>query len=326
MAARILKLNYSQMFKTAKAVSKKAGKSSASIFFFFFHCGMKFQAGYNDYQEFEFYLMNDEQRATFLTRGKNNSIIRRYNDKEYMPVFEDKIAFNKKFADYIKRDWLDIREVTLDEFTVFIKKNPLIIAKVIDGAGGEGIDKYSADEFSEIKDLYELLKKKKQYLVEAFISQHEKINELYRGSVTTMRMFTFYKDGKGYFLQAILKIGNGGVVDNFSGGGMYTFPDNNGVVTVPAIDKNDDLHTKHPISGRDIVGFEIPMFSEAVELVEKAAQVIPQIAYVGWDVAIGENGPELIEGNPFPGVFQKRASLSDNKTGIIPLYRKYMEV
>lgn len=326
MAARILKLNYSQMFKTARAVSKKAGKSSVSVFFDMIHCGMKFQAGYNDYQEFEFYLMNDEQRATFLTRGKNNSIIRRYNDKKYMPVFEDKIAFNEKFSDFIKRDWIDLREASAEEFSLFLKKNPLIIAKVIDGAGGEGIDKYDSKNFSDKNSLYELLKKKKQYLAEAFISQHEKINGLYDGSVNTMRMFTFYKDGKGYFLQAILKIGNGGVVDNFSGGGMYTFPDNKGAVTVPAIDKNDNLHTKHPVSGCDIVGFEIPMFADAVELVEKAAQVIPQIAYVGWDVAIGKDGPELIEGNPFPGVFQKRASLSDNKTGIIPLYRKYMDI
>lgn len=41
------------------------------------------------------------------------------------------------------------------------------------------------------------------------------MNVLYDKSVNTMRMFTFYKDGKSYFLQAVLKIGNGGVVDNF---------------------------------------------------------------------------------------------------------------
>ena len=68
------------------------------------------------------------------------------------------------------------------------------------------------------------------------------------------------------------------------------------------------------------------MFNEAVELVERAATVVPQVGYVGWDVAISDNGPVIIEGNSFPGVFQKRASLSDDKTGIIPKYRKYMEI
>ena len=326
MAARILKLDYGKMFKIAKAVSKKAKKSSVRIFFDMIHCGMKFQAGYHDYQEFEFYLMDDKQRATFLTRGKNNAIIKKYNDKEYMPLFEDKIEFNKRFAKFIKRDWLDIRETSPESFEAFMKKNPHVIAKVVDGAGGEGIDKYCIEDYKSAKEIYDLIKEKKQYLVEAFMTQHEKLSELYAGSVNTMRMFTFYKDGKGYFLQAILKLGNGGVVDNFSGGGMYTFPNEKGVVTVPAIDKADILHKKHPLTKKDIVGFEVPLFDEAVKLVEDAAAVIPQVAYVGWDVATGKDGPELIEGNPFPGVFQKRASLSENKTGIIPLYRKYMDV
>ena len=317
MMARILKLNYSQMFKTAKAISKKAHRSSVSIFFDMIHCGMKFQAGYYDYQEFEFYLMNDEQRATFLTRGKNNAIIKKYNDKSLMPLFEDKIAFNGKFAAFIRRPWIDLRSATSEEWAAFLRENPRVIAKVLDGAGGEGIDKYSAGDDTSPEELLKLLKERKQVLVEAFIDQHEELNRLYAGSVNTMRMFTFCKDGKGCFLQAILKIGNGGVVDNFSGGGMYTFPDENGVVTVPAIDKKDDLHTTHPLTHTEIIGFQIPMFR---------AEVIPEVAYVGWDVAIGRNGPELIEGNPFPGVFQKRASLTENKTGIIPLYRQYMEI
>ena len=65
---------------------------------------------------------------------------------------------------------------------------------------------------------------------------------------------------------------------------------------------------------------------EAVELVKKAAEVVPQVGYVGWDVGISENGPVIIEGNSFPGVFQKRASLSKDKTGIIPKYRQYMDI
>ena len=104
--------------------------------------------------------------------------------------------------------------------------------------------------------MYEGLKKKKQNLIETFITQHPDMNVLYDRSVNTMRMFTFCKDGKGCFLQAILKIGNGGVVDNFSSGGMYTFVEDNGVVEVPAIDKEDKLYEKHPITGTDIIGLQ----------------------------------------------------------------------
>lgn len=326
MLARIMKMNYFKMFKIASDVSKKCDKSFTSVVKDMIHCGIKFQAGYYDYQEFEFYNLNEEQRATYLTRGKNNSIIIKYNDKAYIPVFDDKIAFNKKFDQFLNRDWLDLKTADFDEFEKFIAKHPDIIAKPADGVGGIGVEKYSANDYKNYKELFDIIKKKKQNLIETFIVQHPNMNVLYEKSVNTMRMFTFCKDGKGNFLQAVLKIGNGGVVDNFSSGGMYTFVEDNGIVSVPAIDKEDNLYTKHPITGTEIVGFKVPMFDEAVELVKKASEVVPQVGYIGWDVAISENGPVIIEGNSFPGVFQKRASLSKDKTGIIPKYRKYMDI
>ena len=152
------------------------------------------------------------------------------------------------------------------------------------------------------------------------------MNVLYNKSVNTLRMFTFLKDDKAYFLQAVLKIGNGGVVDNFSSGGMYTYVNDDGIVFVKAIDQADNIFDVHPISKTPIVGFKVPMFDEAVELVKECAHVVPQVAYIGWDVAIGENGPEIIEGNAYPGVFQIKSSLSDKKEGLIPKYNEIMNI
>ena len=36
-------------------------------------------------------------------------------------------------------------------------------------------------------------------------------------------------------------------------------------------------------------------------MVKSAAQQIPQMAYIGWDVAFSPEGPLLIERNNFPG-------------------------
>lgn len=152
------------------------------------------------------------------------------------------------------------------------------------------------------------------------------MNRLYSGSVNTLRMFTFYKDGQGYFLHAILKIGNGSAIDNFSSGGMYTFVESDGMVRLPAVDKADRLYETHPISKTKIVGFKVPLYDQTIELVKQAACIVPQVAYIGWDVAIGENGPMIIEGNCYPGIFQKRASFSSNGNGILVEYQKYMEI
>ncbi len=323
---RILKLDFKNMFAVAKAVSKKSHKPFIVIFTDMIKCGLKYQAGYYDYQEFEFYNISRDKRNTYLTRGKNNEIIKKYNDKSYFHIFNDKIEFNTVFSDYLKRGWINAGEASVDEFIKFTLEHPNIIAKIVDGEGGAGIEKYTIKDEAEARGVYERIKAENQLLVEEFVNQHPDLNVLYPNSVNTMRMFTIFKDGKGHFLQAVLKMGNGGVVDNFSSGGMYTFVEDDGTVEVPAIDKADKIYEKHPATGTSIIGFKVPMFKQAVELVESAAAVVPQVAYVGWDVAISDSGPVLIEGNCFPGVFQKRSSFSKNGEGIIPKYSKYIDI
>ena len=318
---RIFKLNYSQMFKIAKKISKKINKNQLSIVSDMIQCGIKYQAGYYDYQEFEFYLLNDNQRKTYLTRGKNDAIVKKYNQKEFWYKFDDKTVFNEIFKDYIKRKSIDLRNCSKIEFENFMTGIEYVIAKPIDGDGGKGIEIFEAFE----PNLYNKLVINKQYLVEEVVKQHKKLAELYDKSVNTLRIFTFLKDNKTYILQSILKIGNGGVIDNFSSGGMYTFLDDNGIVIVPAIDQQDNIYEKHPISNKKIIGFEVPMFKEAIEMVKEAAKVVPEVAYIGWDVAITDNGPVIIEGNCYPGVFQIKPSFKEDKLGILPKYESIMK-
>lgn len=323
---RIIKMDYKNMFKITKAIAKKTKKNYISILTDMVKCGIKYQAGYYDYQEFEFYNLNKEQRKTYLTRGKNNEIVKRFNDKTSFHKFENKVEFNKIFNKYLKRNWMVLENNNYNEFEKFLKENKAIIVKPIDDEGGHGVEKFVYDTSTDCKQIYNKLLENNQLLVEECIKQHEKMDELYSKSVNTMRMFTFYKNGEPYFLQAVLKIGNGGVVDNFSSGGMYTYVSNEGNVYVEAIDREDHIYTEHPISGEKIVGFKVPMFKEAVELVKECAKVIPEIAYVGWDVAISDKGPVIVEGNCFPGVYQVKPSLVDKKEGLIPKYNEIMKI
>ena len=323
---RILKLDYSNMIKIAKAVSKKTNKNLLFILFDMTKCGLKYQAGYYDYQEFEFYNLNKEQRETDLTRGKNNEIMKKFHDNSKFYIFDNQEEMYKIYNKFLKRQWMVLNENNYNDFLDFFKQNKVIIVKPIDGEGGKGIEKYEYINDEESKIVYSSLLFKKQLLVEQCIKQHPDMNKLYNKSVNTLRMFTFYKDGQAYFLQAILKVGNGGVVDNFSSGGMYTYVDDEGTVYAEAIDQMDNKYYKHPISNETIVGFKVPMFKEAVSMVKEAAKVVPEMGYIGWDVAISEDGPVLVEGNCYPGVFQVKPSLVEKKEGIIPKYNKVMQI
>lgn len=323
---RIMQMDYKNMFKIAKKISKKINKNYILIILDMIRAGIKYQAGYYDYQEFEFYNLNRKQRKTYLTRGKNNQIIKKFNDKSKFYLIDNKENFYRGYKEFIQRDWILLNGKNFDEFENFLEKNKTAIVKPVDGEGGKGVEKIEDINLNENRILYEKLVKNKQNIVEQCIIQHKELNELYSGSVNSLRMFTFYKEGKTYFLQAILKIGNGGVVDNFSSGGMYAYVDENGYVYTEAIDREDNIFAEHPISKHKIVGFKVPMFKEAIELVKEAAKVVPEVRYVGWDVAISDNGPMIIEGNCFPGVFQAKPSLTKDKVGLIPKYNEVMNI
>ena len=306
--------------KTLFSVAKKVKKQSKKKFVIFdiLYCSIKYQAAFYDYLEFEFYSLNKEQRKTYLTNGKNNQIVKMFNDKSYWHILDNKNEFNDYFKKYLKRDYLN-PNFTKEDLSIFLKDKSNIIVKPVDGVGGEGIKIINSKE----KDIYE---KYHNYLLEEVITQHKKLSELYSNSVNSLRIFTFYDGKESHFLQAILKVGNNGVIDNFSSGGMYAFVDDKGVVITPAIDKNDNIYGIHPVSKKQILGFKVPLFDEAIKLVLEAAKELPQIKYIGWDVAISEKGPCIIEGNSYPGVFQIKPRFSKDKTGILPKYEKIMKI
>ena len=62
---------------------------------------------------------------------------------------------------------------------------------------------------------------------------------------------------------------------------------------------NTDLgdYTRHPASGAYLPGFQIPFWPELTACVRRAMDRVPGMGYVGWDIAVTPDGPELIEGN-----------------------------
>ncbi len=282
------------------------------------YCSLRYQAAFYDYLEFEFYAINNKQRKTYLTNGKNNEIVRTFNDKNYWYLLDDKAEFNKLYKKYLNRDFL-LPNSSIEEFNNFIKNKDRVIVKPVDGVGGVGIKIVSTKE----ENLYE---KYKDYLIEEIIIQNDKLNEIYDKSVNSLRLFTFYDGKNSYLLQSIIKFGNGNVVDNFSSGGMYAFVSDDGTIITPAIDKNDNIYESHPITKKQILGFKIPLFEEAKKTVLEASKELNEIKYIGWDVAITNDKASIIEGNSYPGVFQIKPSFSKDKTGILPKYEKIMNI
>jgi len=118
----------------------------------------------------------------------------------------------------------------------------------------------------------------------------------------------------------------GGDIANYHRGSLIAPIDlRTGKITSPAQVKSGELYAEHPITGTRIVGFEVPYWREILEMIERAARVVPEIAYVGWDVAVTPSGPVILEGNHNPGYHtQQMPAHLVNGVGRRVLYERFL--
>lgn len=312
-------MNFSEMFKTAKRVSRTNNTSFFKVLLDIIYCGFKYMAGYVDYEVFDFYNLKKEQRETIITRGLNNRFVSILNDKEFANILDNKLLFNDRFNKFLGRDWINLKNNSLNEFYLFLQGKHSVIAKPVDQACGRNVEKIVLENISDTKALYYSLISKEQFLVEDCIIQHKKMSELYPKAVNTLRIVTINKNNNVNIMFRSIRMGNSGnIVDNFNHGGLFTTIDKDGIIRKPAVDKKGNMHTKHPYSNANIINFEIPLFKEAIEYVKNLASSIPEVDYVGWDIAITEKGPVVVEANPFPGhdIYQSKIHMKDDGTGL----------
>lgn len=129
---RLTDMNYKAMLETVSEIHKKTGKNRFFMFCDVIYCGFKYGAGYSDYKYFEFYTLNARQRATYITRATNNVIAAHCNKKDFYHCLNDKVEFNAKYAEFLKRDWLDFRSAQKEDFMKFIDGKTAIIVKPVD--------------------------------------------------------------------------------------------------------------------------------------------------------------------------------------------------
>lgn len=319
--------SFKRMLNNAKMVHKYSKKPTLWILLDMAKCILVDHVGYMEYNLFGFVNKNKAQRDTYVTFDYSQNLFKTLNNAEDVEIFNDKLAFNKVFKDYLQRDFIDIGNSSYDEFVSFCKNKKLIFAKPADSCSGKGIyQSYVIDDNTDLKQLYDFFKENKLF-VEDCIVQHPKMNSLNPSSINTVRICTLVKDDKAYFMYAILRIGLASMkVDNVGAGGIYTLLFEDGKIVKPCwSDKTITAYTNHPSSGMNLIGFEVPYFKQAVDLCLKAALVNKNVRYVGWDIAISENGPVIVEGNPLPGYdMPQNHFVSSKDTGLKPEFEKIL--
>lgn len=210
----------------------------------------------------------------------------------------------------------DGRMEPLAQINGILPKRNLFL-KPLRGRGGRGCerwiyrdnDRYVDQDGIELDEagLVERLRglaRKEDYIVQEALAAHAELRDLSMNVLTSCRIMSV-KNEHGDFevTHAVFKSStkSDAIVDNFHKGGVVSRVDMRTGELGPASDAGVGRpciwYDTHPLSGAAITGRRLPMWPETVELVRQAHAAFPDRITVGWDVAIAEQGPVVLEGN-----------------------------
>ena len=175
-----------------------------------------------------------------------------------------------------------------------------IFCKPVTGIMGENIFIISKSTYKNIADNLIALVLSKAFIFQELIVQHNALKKINRSSLNTLRVVT-YKSNEVEVLCGFLRVGRAGsIIDNAHAGGIIIpFHKETGKLYAEGlqlIDNGGGVYYKHPDTGTVFDNYQIPHYKEVIDLVTKGASLF-KFPFSGWDVAITNKGPIIIEAN-----------------------------
>lgn len=285
-----------------------------------------------EYLLYRFYELSEQQKKEVFVQSFSEKIGSRYNDSGTISLFDNKEMTNKVLEEYLKRKWCVNIKVSRDEFKNLFCDCDKIIYKPLRGVGGKGIEAFSLTE-DTLEEIYDQIHQLPEGVVEEYFYQHPVISAINPDSVNTIRVATVSSDREpvlksGEFFDiafASIRIGGGGaIVDNIHSGGMVANIDlDDGTIKTDAVDLKGNIYVVHPKTKTTIKGTPIPFFEEIKRMVTEVVTKNHLYGYLGWDIAVGEKGPVIIEANTNPGPSLIQTPYAHLHIGMKPLMEKY---
>ena len=294
--------DYKQLKSFARYSSSVTGKKVLSIVLDSLFSVFKYNISLKDYFSFRFFEIKDGQRRKWAGTGFMYEYQLKMNPKESRPVLEDKIRFLKHFRSFVMRDFASLEELrnnSQKSVKMLADNSGRIVLKGSHGQIGAEVEVIKSSEYSP-ELIIDYMIKRKYDLAEQYVIQHQALMDLSPSGLNTVRVFTQLHEGNVDFLGARLRVSVNSSVDNMAAGNLAAPIDiETGIVNGSGVysDITKEDRTTHPITGKSITGFVVPYWEKVKELAVKAALHSRENKSVGWDIAITEIGPELIEGN-----------------------------
>jgi hypothetical protein len=296
-------LDQSKLTKFMDFVSKQTNKSKLSIWIDMIQSSLIYNISLLEYFNFKFYEISKTEKETYAGTGFMYEYQLIMNPKNKRFVLEDKIVFLKEYAAFVNHKFASLVDLQKDKsiaFDILQNQSGKVVLKDSKGQCGNGVTVRKSSELNDVSLIKDLIATSNDY-VEEFVLQHNDLMGLSPSGLNTIRIITqLDNNNKVDILGCRLRITINSSVDNLAAGNIAAPIDEitgkvNGPGVYSDITKQDEY--THPITGVKLIGFQVPFWSETMEMVKNAALTNTANKSTGWDVAITNNGPELIEGN-----------------------------
>jgi len=203
-------------------------------------------------------------------------------------------------------------------FKKILTQCPSVFVKPIDGAGGVGHQKIGENTLSNV----EKIDFTKDYIIQETLVQHDYISSIYPNCINTIRVITYRKGDEVYFPSCHFLMGLGNAIlsnnPNESIGVAYDINTGKlGNIGYTTFQNGGRYFREHPDTKFKFEGASLLFSKEIKEILSEVALLFDQ-EIIGWDIALTQDGPSILEGNCAPGL----STLQINNRGLKsnPLY------
>ena len=256
--------------------------------------------GFDEYLCYSFDKKTMSERLEFVADWEHLGYTCALNKYENASLFDDKWKTYCKYNEFYGRKVLfGTKSTTEEEFASFCGGNDRFIVKPLDSSCGRGIKIIDIAQGQQKNVLEVLLQEYNgRFVIEEMIVQHAEMAKMHPSSVNTLRVATVRMNDGVKIIHSFMRVGrHGKTVDNAGAGGLICCLDNETGSILTVADEMGYRYTEHPDTHEPLIGFTVPRWEEAKELVARLALVTPENRYTGWDIALTEKGWIMVEAN-----------------------------
>lgn len=179
-----------------------------------------------------------------------------------------------------------------------LMKQTAVVLKPTTGRGGTDVRIVSPAEVEAV-----VPRSGTALLVQERVTQHPALRRINPLALNTLRVLAVRLPTGPVIAVAEHKWGTArsGAVDNISAGGLESVVDLATGQLGPAILLTQDGRRveldRHPDTDAEITGVLVPHWSAVRDLALQLMDRFPELEHVGWDLAVSDQGPRVIEGN-----------------------------